>query len=263
MSQQDDNSEFFVGYLEAPTGISKLYKIIIPVLLLMAISFSIWVSTSQTSAGEGVWDLSGEVEVNGYLTVDPYPVIHIAGELPQSVILVEQTKMGAGESARPFANQWVSVSGFAITRGDWTMLQLLPSSTFTVQTDAGNVPIESIDIGEVKLTGEIIDSKCFLGVMKPGAGKAHRACAAMCLRGGIPPLLVVQNAQGEKYGFMLMNEDGGSASIELADQVAVPVTLSGRMEQRGDMMYIRYSEGGVSRLSGASLSSYGDSIAYN
>lgn len=263
MSQQDNKAEFFVGYLEAPAGISAFYKLVIPILLVFAVGFSFWASSSQTSAGEGVWDLSGEVEISGYLTVDPYPVIHIGGEQPRSVILVEQTKMGAGDSATEYANQWVSVSGFAITRGDWTMLQLVPTSTFTVLTDTTVAPIESVAMGEVELTGEIIDSKCFLGVMKPGAGKAHRACAAMCLRGGIPPMLVVKNAEGEKYGFMLMNEDGSSASIELADQVAVPVTLSGQMEQRGDMMYIRYSAGSVNRLSGPSLASYGESLAYN
>ncbi len=263
MSQQDEKAEFFVGYLEAPAGITQFYKILIPVLLLAGIGFAVWVSGSQSSAGEGVWDLSGEVEISGYLTVDPYPVIHLAGEQPRSVILVEQNKMGAGERAGPYANQWVSVSGFAITRGDWTMLQLVPSSTFTVLADAGSAPIASVDRGEVELTGEIIDSKCFLGVMKPGAGKAHRACASMCLRGGMPPLLLVRNEQGEKYGFMLMNEDGSSASIELADQIAVPVTVSGRMQQRGDIMYIRYNESRLTRLSAESLSSYGESLAYN
>jgi hypothetical protein len=27
------------------------------------------------------------------------------------------------------------------------------------------------------LTGEIVDSKCYLGVMNPGQGKVHRDCA--------------------------------------------------------------------------------------
>ncbi len=263
MSQQDEKAEFFVGYLEAPAGITQFYKIVVPILLLLAVGFSFWVSSLQSNAGEGLRDLSGEVEISGYLTADPYPVIHIAGEQPRSVILVGQTKMGAGENAALYANQWVSVSGFAITRGDWAMLQLVPSSTFAVLDKADSIPVASVDMGEVELRGEIIDSKCFLGVMKPGAGKAHRACASMCLRGGIPPLLVVKNEQGEKYGFMLMNENGDSASMELADQVAVPITLSGRMEQRGDMMYIRYNKSSITRLSAASLSSYGEPLAYN
>lgn len=258
-----ENREFFVGYLVTPAGISKIYKAIIPLLLILGAGFSYWVASGQKSAGKGVWDLSGEVEITGYLTVDPYPVIHVSGDSPHSVILVEQTKMGATDRAMEFANRWVSISGFAITRGDWSMLQLIPSSTFTPQSGLDESPMEAVQMGEVELRGEIIDSKCFLGVMKPGAGKVHRACAAMCLRGGIPPMLVVKNAQGERYGFMLMNENGESASIQLADLVGVPITLSGRLEQRGDMMYIRYSEDGVNKLTGSELSVYGESLASN
>jgi len=232
-------------------------------LLIAGIGFSFWIATAQKSAGEGVWDVSGEVDITGYLTVDPYPVLHIPGPDPRSVILVQQTKMGATDDANPYANQWVTVNGFAITRGGWSMLQLLPHSTFTPQTTAGTAAPAVVDLGQVEMSGEIIDSKCFLGVMKPGAGKVHRACAAMCLRGGIPPMFVVTNAQGEKYGFMLMNENGGSASIDLADQVAVPVTLRGQMEQRGDLVYIRYSANSVSKLTGEALSNYGESLAFN
>lgn len=256
------SKEFFVGYLEAPTGISKFYKVLIPMILIVGVAFSFWVSSSQPSAGEGVWDVSGEVELTGYLTVNPYPVLHIPGANPRSVILVEQTKKGAGDSATPYADQWVTVNGFAITRGDWSMLQLLPSSTFTAQAITGDAIPDVVNLGEIELSGEIIDSKCFLGVMKPGSGKVHRACAAMCLRGGIPPMFVVTNAQGEKYGFMLMNENGESASIEVADRVAVPVLIRGQMEQRGDLVYIRYSEENTTKLVGDALLDYGDSLAY-
>jgi hypothetical protein len=43
------------------------------------------------------------------------------------------------------------------------------------------------DEGLVKLTGEIVDSKCFLRVIAPGSGKTHKECASLRLRGGIPP----------------------------------------------------------------------------
>jgi hypothetical protein len=226
------NKDFYVGYLPAPSAITRFYNIAIPVMLVLGLAFSYWASQGQASAGEGVWDLTGEVEITGYLTVDPYPVIHIPGASPRSVVLVEQTKFGADDRALQHANQWVTISGFAITRGDWYMLQLLPTSTFTQADDAGTGAMPAVPMGEVELSGEIIDSKCFLGVMKPGSGKVHRACAAMCLRGGIPPMLVVKNESGERYGFMLMNENGDSASIDLADLVAVPIRLRGQMEQR-------------------------------
>ena len=39
--------------------------------------------------------------------------------------------------------------------------------------------------------GEIVDPKCFFGVMKPGEGKPHKDCAIRCILGGIPPVLKV------------------------------------------------------------------------
>ena len=47
---------------------------------------------------------------------------------------------------------------------------------------------------------EIVDSKCFLGVMTPGAGRTHSACASLCLRGGIPPALLSCARSGRAFG---------------------------------------------------------------
>ena len=98
------------------------------------------------------------------------------------------------------------------------------------------------------LAGEIVDSKCFLGVMNPGAGKVHRACAAMCLTGGMPPMLVITDAVGDRYGYMLTTTEGTSASQLLVPDVAVPVNVTGTLEQRGDLTYIRLQDNGVQRL---------------
>jgi len=48
-------------------------------------------------------------------------------------------------------------------------------------------------LGNKKLRGEIIDPKCFFGVMKPGSGKTHKSCAARCLSGGIPAVFKSTN----------------------------------------------------------------------
>ena len=255
-----EKDEFFVGYLNTPEGLVGFYKILIPGLLIIAIACGVWVASVQPDAGRGVWDLSGEVNITGYLTVDPYPVIHFVGEGKRSVILVQQGKHSATEAARSAANQWVSVSGFAISRGDWSMLELLPSSEFLIKKDNPRTDYSGVSMGNVVLEGEIIDSKCFLGVMKPGAGKAHRACAAMCLRGGMPPMFVVKNNKGDRFGYMLMQEDGTSASLDLIDNVALPVRLTGSLERRGDILYIRYSKGSVSRLAGNELTDYGQTL---
>ena len=242
------NDEFFVGYLNTPQRLATFYKILIPILILSIIALGAWFALSQKNAGKGVWDLSGQSTISGYLTVDPYPVIHYVGEEKRSVILVHQGKKSANPLAKDHANQWVSISGFAIGRGDWSMLELTSESEFAMAENQPAVDFKSTPLGDLTLRGEIIDSKCFLGVMKPGRGKAHRACAAMCLRGGMPPMFVATNTEGEKFGYMLMHPNGESASLDLIEDVGLPVELKGSLEQRGDMLYIRYDAASVTRL---------------
>ena len=52
------------------------------------------------------------------------------------------------------------------------------------------------DLGVTVLTGELVDTKCYYGVMRPAVGKVHRACAVRCLSGGIPPGLLVRDREG-------------------------------------------------------------------
>jgi hypothetical protein len=52
---------------------------------------------------------------------------------------------------------------------------------------------ETETVGPVNLVGELVDTKCFLGVMRPATGKVHRACAIRCLSGGIPPAILVKS----------------------------------------------------------------------
>jgi len=48
-------------------------------------------------------------------------------------------------------------------------------------------PLPSTSLGTQTLVGEIVDSKCFLGVMNPGQLTTHRACAIRCISGGVRP----------------------------------------------------------------------------
>jgi hypothetical protein len=255
------NDEFFVGYLNTPRGLASFYKILIPVLIITVAAFGIWFAQSQKGAGRGVWDLSGPSTISGYLTVDPYPVVHFVGEKERSVILIQQGKLSANLLSLDYTNKWVTVSGFAIARGDWSMLELTASAEFLIQELQPAVDFKIEPMGDIALSGEIIDSKCFLGVMKPGSGKAHRACAAMCLRGGMPPMFVATNSNGEKFGYMLMHPNGESASLDLMGDVALPVEMKGQLEKRGDMYYIRYDKSSISRLEISKLGNESDSFA--
>ena len=111
------------------------------------------------------------------------------------------------------------------------MVEIDPK-TITVMESAGNSGQETTDLGTATLTGEIVDSKCYLGVMNPGRGKVHRDCAARCLSGGIPPALLTST--GEIV--LLVNHDGKpfahDALREFVDEVVV---VRGDMIERGEI----------------------------
>ena len=90
---------------------------------------------------------------------------------------------------------------------------------------------KTTDLGQMTLSGEIVDSKCYFGSMKPGEGKPHRSCAALCISGGIPPVYVVQNENKEADYYLMVGANGQQINQELLPYVAENVTLKGRVEQ--------------------------------
>jgi hypothetical protein len=91
----------------------------------------------------------------------------------------------------------------------------------------------------VTLTGEIVDSKCFLGVMTPGDGRTHSACASLCLRGGIPPALLVRDRVGRPALYLLEDATGASVSAAAAGVAGEPVTVRGVIGRRGSWQTLR------------------------
>jgi len=257
---------FFVGYLPMPADLKK-FTIIVAVILLVATTvLSTMFSRQQSLAGKRIWDTSSKVTIEGLLTVDPYPVLHVAGNEPESVILVLIGKHSADDIALPHANTLVRVTGSSIKRGGWSMLEI--SGTESIENNPEGKPVtvpETQDLGEVTMRGEIVDSKCFLGVMKPGPGKVHRACAALCLLGGIPPMLVIRAPDGQKYGYLLTDATGQSTSKQLSPMVATPVKVDGMLEKRGDLTYLKLSDdrGNPQLLTGMELLQYGETLAVN
>ncbi len=239
--------EFFVGYLAVPPRQRRFLIAVVALLLCLAVLFAYAVGSAQLGAGEGQWDPYSTENVQGYLSVDPYPVLHRADG--SSVLLVRAGKLSATEFVQGFDGRHVAIRGAPIERGGWHMLELYDAEDVQALEPAQSYELPTRLRGEeIELAGEIIDSKCFLGVMKPGSGKVHRACAAMCLTGGMPPMLVVKDAAGDRYGYMLVMPDGASASRHLVPDVAVPVTVRGRLEKRGDLTYLYLLENGVRRL---------------
>ncbi len=75
-------------------------------------------------------------------------------------------------------------------------------------------------------SGEIIDPKCYFGVMKPGIGKVHKSCAIRCISGGIPPVLRTEEDGRFDYYLMLDNQ-GDRLDNQVLQYVAEPVIMDG------------------------------------
>jgi hypothetical protein len=93
----------------------------------------------------------------------------------------------------------------------------------------------------VTLRGEIVDSKCFLGVMNPGEGAVHRDCARRCVSGGIPPMLVVRDGRHHEELIVLLGADGGAIGREIVQATGKPVEVSGFLVRGSDGYALRVS----------------------
>jgi hypothetical protein len=96
-----------------------------------------------------------------------------------------------------------------------------------------------VDLGERTLVGEIVDSKCYLGVMKPGRSKPHKSCAVRCISGGVPPMLRVTDESGVTTDYLLVDERGAAVNDAVLDLVAVPVRITGTVRRIGDRLQLR------------------------
>ena len=239
---------FFVGYLAMPEELKPFYKWLAAALILIVLGVAYWVSSSQQAVGKGQWLLAEEKTYQGYLSHDPYPVLHVIGDLPETIILMSRGKHSSANLTSELDGKEVTVTGFPIERGGWKLLELRDQEDVTVVSSNNAFAVVSQVLEEVTLSGEIIDSKCFMGVMKPGEGKVHRACAAMCIAGGIPPMLVVNQADGNRYGYILIGPQGQAAAELVLQDIAVPVSVFGQLERRGDLTYLRISENGINRI---------------
>ena len=86
--------------------------------------------------------------------------------------------------------------------------------------------------GEQTLTGEVVDTFCYLSHGKEGLGKAHASCAKKCIEGGLPVAIKV----GDRL-YLAAMADHAAANKTLGALAGQQVTVHGKiMEQDGQRM---------------------------
>lgn len=91
--------------------------------------------------------------------------------------------------------------------------------------------------GKTTVTGEVIDSWCYLTEIMYPLGTAHHQCAVWCAAGGIP--VGILDDEGRAY--ILLSFEGGDTSVAnpaVMDLQTHRVTVEGEVFERDGMTYL-------------------------
>jgi len=230
--------EFFIGW-SARTARPHAWFLAGVVALLLGGLGGLALALGSTVNDPGSGAFTGEHTLTGVLLAQPYPVIvldpdntHPSGH---GVLLSGGGKRGVQAAAGPLDGRRVRASGYGTKRG--TLDMLLVASLEPAQ---GEAPAPARQpLGTWRLTGEICDGKCVLGVMRPGSGLSHKACANVCVAGGVPPVLVT-TAPVAGTQFLLIGDPAGHPLPDaLRDHMAIPQRMDGVLERVADLLVFR------------------------
>lgn len=240
MSQEKD-TPFFVGYLGVPNALRTFLSVATLLLLAVAAVFGYLIATTQDDPGPGALRGDyGRQTLTGVIELTPLPILHVVEgteRIPagRTIMMSGQGKNGA---KRPPAQDgaFVQVSGVILERGSLDMLQLRGGNNGMRAAEGDGVVPEPVDLGRWKLAGEICDGKCLAGIMRPGRGLAHKACANLCILGDIPPVFVSsQPVEGSEF-FMITGPGGADIMDTLRTYMAAYISVEGRIQRHGDLM---------------------------
>ena len=249
-------SEFYIGYLlKAPDGIRRRNRMVVVALLCVAAACAFLFAESQRTFSASAFEFGSPKAFEGVVEEFPYPTLIVrrpgaaSPDLSFSrYLLVATGKHSARSEVAGLNGQGVQFSGQLIYRENLTMIEIVPGS---LAKSSGTEAYEKtlVSLGQFDLSGEIVDTKCYFGVMNPGQGKVHRDCAVRCISGGIPSALVTRDLDGTQSLLLLTNLKGEAlAAPEFMDRVGQPVRIHGDVFKSGETHYLQTQRSWISAL---------------
>ena len=236
------NDDFYIGYLDkSPTTLAWHTRRVVLALVACVAGLAALFAAQQKPAEPGTFEFGIAKTFEGVLHESPLPILRsvsAAGSVT-NYLLVGAGKHGLPAFARGHDGERVRFDGSLIQKGASVMVELNDEKSFAALgpatvTDAR--PAREI-IGDVTLTGELVDTKCYFGVMRPATGKVHRACAVRCLSGGVPPGLLLRDGEEGAVVVLLSSPNGQPLKFDF-EWAARFVQAEGRLTLREGLPYL-------------------------
>ncbi|MEP7377839.1 MAG: hypothetical protein ABI675_30850 [Chitinophagaceae bacterium] len=266
-----DKNEFYIGWMPAaPQSFAKHIRKVIIVLVIFVVAAGVLLSMQQRKFSTSNFEFGQLTEVKGFYQQFPVPSIKVMTELDAfghasyvTMPLAGYGKFGAEgliaelekEKNITLDKKEVTLKGTLLYSDGKTLLQIDKNDHPLIRVSEGDVknisPVIK-ELGTVRLTGEILDPKCYFGVMKPGHGKPHRDCAIRCIAGGMSPVFWARNENGDANYYLILDKDGKKMNDALKDHVAEPVSLEARAVQYDDWIVLYTNKKSIKRTGGLS-----------
>lgn len=245
-----NNDEFYIGWQDTPPkGIKKTGRVFFALALIAALIFAVVFTRFERGFIPSYFEYGTLTEVTGQLVSKPvWGLRTMENGKVKTIPLVGFGKFGAEPSLRKIleANPEVGEGSTLTLRGtlfhyrDRTWMELTESENSLVRL--GEIEDFQVNIsyeGEVMLEGEIVDPKCFFGVMNPADKAVHRSCAIRCIAGGIPPVLAIRKNGAFVDYYFIINDYGVPLIEETLPFVGIPIRLSGQVTSFDDWKIIQ------------------------
>jgi hypothetical protein len=266
-----EREAFYIGWQpKAPVSFAKHAKKVLLILFPVALLAGYLLSASQKKFSTANFEFGKLTEVKGIYFNEPVPLLKITDNKGGyiTIPLVGYGKHGAETALLDYekANtislnkKELTLKGTLLYSDGKTLMQIdknenpvIKVADYIGDLSKDPLPAGGKDLGWASIRGEIIDPKCFFGVMKPGEGKVHKDCAIRCILGGIPPVLKVQNEKGENNYYLIVGPNGEKMNEAVKNFVAEPVEIQARVVQHDDWIILYARKEKIERISYAKL----------
>ncbi len=253
------NDEFYVPYIDGSLGKktkATLKKFTIGVFVIIIIGALLF-SFTQKPFKNSTFELTSATKITGTFHESPYPMlrVEIAKNTYKNILLLGFGKSSVNPFLKKLQNEikdlngkTLHIEGNLIYYNGKTLIQITDEEKVTLaNTSKTEKPLKEL-VSKMTLQGEIIDPKCYFGVMKPGKGKIHRSCAVRCISGGIPPVLATTDKNNMSQYFLLTDLKGNPINSDILPYIGKPSEITGIVEKMEDWFIMKINISGIKEL---------------